>query len=141
MEQSQPATAQSCDQDDQQRGEIELIRSMLEAADELEQDMDEQSYQLDKMIKLAIHQANKNAMQAEHAISIRDGLSGMVIGRVANFIDLEVIKQLHIDKGTVQKVHMIDQNTATLVDSVEAFNATLAQEPESAILMFAFDDA
>ena len=60
------------------------------------------------MIKLAIYQANKNAVEAEHAVSMRDGLSGMVIGRVSNYIDLEVIKQLHIDKGVISKVHTLD---------------------------------
>ena len=79
-------------------------------------------------------------MEAEHAVSMRDGLSGMVIGRVSNYIDLEVIKQLHIDKGTICKVHTLDQNSATIIDSVEAFDLTLALTPESAVILFAFDE-
>ena len=71
---------------------------------------------------------------------MRDGLSGMVIGRVSNYIDLEVIKQLHIDKGTICKVHTLDQNSATIIDSVEAFDLTLALTPESAVILFAFDE-
>ena len=70
---------------------------------------------------------------------MRDGLSGMVIGRVSSYIDLEVIKQLHIDKGTITKVHTLDQNSAAIIDNVEAFERSIAQEPESAIILFAFD--
>jgi hypothetical protein len=62
------------------------------------------------MIKLAIFQANQNSVESQRAVSMRDGLSGMVIGRVSSYIDLEVIKQLHIDKGVIRKIHSLDQN-------------------------------
>lgn len=70
---------------------------------------------------------------------MRDGLSGLVIGRVASLVDLEVIKQLHIDKGSIKDVHLIDQNTAAFIDCEEAFEKVLAAEPESALILFAFD--
>lgn len=102
--------------------------------------LEDQNSQFDKMIKLALYQANKNAVEAPRAVSMRDGLSGMVIGRVATYIDMEVVKQLHIDKGLIAKVHTLDQNTAAIVDGEEAFEKTLMQEPESAVILFAFDE-
>ena len=60
------------------------------------------------MIKLAIFQANKNSVESQRAVSMRDGLSGMVIGRVSSYVDLEVVKQLHIDKGIIRKIHTLD---------------------------------
>ena len=71
---------------------------------------------------------------------MRDGLSGMVIGRVSSYIDLEVVKQLHIDRGIIRKVHTLDQNSANIIDSVEAFESTLESTPESAVILFAFDE-
>ena len=64
------------------------------------------------MIKLAIFQAQKNADESNHSLTLRDGLSGMLIGKVANYIDMEVIKQMHMDRGVISKVHTLDQTTA-----------------------------
>ena len=103
------------------------------------EDKDDATQQFKKMIKLATFQANRNAVEAGKGITIRDGLSGMIIGRVANYIDMEVIKQLHLDRGIIQKIHTLDQNTASIIDTEEAFDRASSKEGEASIILFAFD--
>ena len=92
------------------------------------------------MVHRAIDNADQRALESDRYFSMRDGLTGMLIGRISNFNDLNLIRKLHIDTGKIKQFYVLDHLTSSFIDTEEAFEKALAiKNSESAVMIFAFD--